>query len=105
MDFGGKTQPQMLSSSYQEELCPGPQLGYSLGMGSDVEEDEADGDPSPNHALHLWMQEVKSEQSSCLSSRANSVLSLTDTEQERKSDAENGGELSGVVVRFGPARP
>lgn len=80
----------MLSSSYQEELCPGPQLSYSLGMGSDVEEDEAEGDPSPNHALHLWMQEVKSEQSSCLSSRANSVLSLTDTEQERKSDGENG---------------
>ncbi|XP_017559200.1 teneurin-1 [Pygocentrus nattereri] len=79
---------QMGSGSYQEELCSGPQHGYSLGPGSDVDE-EGEVDPSPSHALHLWMQDVKSEQSSCLSSRANSVLSLTDTEQERKSDGEN----------------
>ncbi|KAG5263703.1 hypothetical protein AALO_G00267690 [Alosa alosa] len=105
IDFA-KTQPQMLGSSYQEELCPGPQLGYSLGMGSDVEEDEVEGDPSPSHALHLWMQEVKSEQSSCLSSRANSVLSLTDTEQERKSDAENDNPSSPATqFTFRPLPP
>ncbi|XP_076149042.1 teneurin-1-like isoform X1 [Alosa pseudoharengus] len=105
IDFA-KTQPQMLGSSYQEELCPGPQLGYSLGMGSDVEEDEVEGDPSPSHALHIWMQEVKSEQSSCLSSRANSVLSLTDTEQERKSDAENDNPSSPATqFTFRPLPP
>lgn len=35
------------------------------------------------------MREMKSEHSSCLSSRANSALSLTDTDHERKSDGEN----------------
>uniref|UniRef100_A0AAY4CRM4 Teneurin transmembrane protein 1 n=1 Tax=Denticeps clupeoides TaxID=299321 RepID=A0AAY4CRM4_9TELE len=93
MEFG-KT-PQVLSSSYQDELCSGPQHGYTLG--SDVDT-EAEGDPSPNHALHLWMQEVKSEQSSCLSSRANSMLSLTDTEQERKSDGENGEKKMSLPI-------
>uniref|UniRef100_A0A8B9KA72 Teneurin transmembrane protein 1 n=1 Tax=Astyanax mexicanus TaxID=7994 RepID=A0A8B9KA72_ASTMX len=80
---------QEKSTSFPEELRSGPKLSYSLGPGSDVDE-EGEVDPSANHVLHLWMQEVKSEQSSCLSSRANSVLSLTDTEQERKSDGENG---------------
>ena len=80
---------QLARPSYQAELRSAPQHGYPLGMGSDVET-ETEGGPSPDHALRLWMQEIKSEHSSCLSSRANSVLSLTDTEQERKSDGENG---------------
>nr|XP_006632818.2 PREDICTED: teneurin-1 isoform X1 [Lepisosteus oculatus]XP_015206937.1 PREDICTED: teneurin-1 isoform X1 [Lepisosteus oculatus]XP_015206938.1 PREDICTED: teneurin-1 isoform X1 [Lepisosteus oculatus] len=80
--------PQMICPSYQSELHAAPQHGYPLGMGSDVDT-ETEGGPSPDHALRLWMREIKSEHSSCLSSRANSVLSLTDTEQERKSDGEN----------------
>ncbi|XP_064184438.1 teneurin-1-like isoform X1 [Anguilla rostrata] len=80
-----ETPPQMMCPpSFQAELH-----GYPLGagMGSDVDT-EPEGSPSPDHALRLWMREIKSEHSSCLSSRANSVLSLTDTEQERKSDGE-----------------
>ncbi|XP_066570716.1 teneurin-1 [Amia ocellicauda] len=80
--------PQMMCPSYQSELRPAPQHGYPMGLGSDVDT-ETEGGPSPDHALRLWMREIKSEHSSCLSSRANSVLSLTDTEQERKSDGEN----------------
>ncbi|KAG7484175.1 hypothetical protein MATL_G00046510 [Megalops atlanticus] len=80
--------PQMVCPSYQVELRSGPQRSYPMGMGSDVDT-ETEGGPSPDHALRLWMREIKSEHSSCLSSRANSVLSLTDTEQERKSDGEN----------------
>uniref|UniRef100_A0A671NEQ1 Teneurin-1-like n=1 Tax=Sinocyclocheilus anshuiensis TaxID=1608454 RepID=A0A671NEQ1_9TELE len=71
----------------QELAYPG---GVSAGVSSDP---ESEGGASPDHALRLWMQEVKSEHSSCLSSRANSVLSLTDTEQERKSEPENGAKL------------
>ncbi|XP_028838549.1 teneurin-1 isoform X2 [Denticeps clupeoides] len=62
--------------------------GLSVGGVSDPET-EPEGVAPSDHALHLWMQEVKSEHGSCLSSRANSILSLTDTEQERKSDPEN----------------
>ncbi|KAL0994231.1 hypothetical protein UPYG_G00119600 [Umbra pygmaea] len=88
LDFCEST--HLARPSYQAELRP--QHGYPMGMGSDVET-ETEGGPSPDHALRLWMQEIKSEHSSCLSSRANSVLSLTDTEQERKSDGENGLKL------------
>ncbi|KAJ8282051.1 hypothetical protein COCON_G00045700 [Conger conger] len=80
-----ETTPQMMCPpSFQAELHSYP-LG--VGMGSDVDT-EPEGSPSPDHALRLWMREMKSEHSSCLSSRANSVLSLTDTEHERKSDGE-----------------
>ncbi|KAJ8405716.1 hypothetical protein AAFF_G00311530 [Aldrovandia affinis] len=84
--------PQMMCPSYQVELRSAPLRGYPLAMGSDVDT-ETEGGPSPDQALRLWMREIKSEHSSCLSSRANSVLSLTDTEQERKSDGENGSCL------------
>lgn len=64
--------------------------GYSLGVGSDMDT-EPEVDPSPNHGLqHMWMRGLKSEQSSCLTSRANSALSLTDTEHDRKSEPDNG---------------
>ncbi|XP_062341689.1 teneurin-1 isoform X1 [Osmerus eperlanus] len=79
---------QLARPSYQAELRSAAQLSYPLAVSSDVET-EGEGGPSPDHALRLWMQEIKSEHSSCLSSRANSVLSLTDTEQERKSDCAN----------------
>uniref|UniRef100_A0A8D0CGR6 Teneurin transmembrane protein 1 n=1 Tax=Scleropages formosus TaxID=113540 RepID=A0A8D0CGR6_SCLFO len=86
---------QMMCPSYDVELRSGPQQDYPLGIGSDT---ETEAGPSPDHALRLWMQEIKSEHSSCLSSRANSVLSLTDTEQERKSDGENGKVTSAVCA-------
>lgn len=64
--------------------------GYSLGVGSDMDT-EPEVEPSPNHGLqHMWMRGLKSEQSSCLTSRANSALSLTDTEHDRKSEPDNG---------------
>ncbi|XP_041112039.1 teneurin-1-like isoform X2 [Polyodon spathula] len=78
--------PALMRPGYQSELRAAPQFAYT--MGSDVDT-ETEGGPSPDHALRLWMRDIKSEHSSCLSSRANSVLSLTDTEQERKSDGEN----------------
>ncbi|KAA0716696.1 Teneurin-1 [Triplophysa tibetana] len=85
-----------LHAANQELAYPG---GLSSGIASDP---ESEGGASPDHALRLWMQEVKSEHSSCLSSRANSVLSLTDTEQERKSEPENvqASELSFPYRRF-----
>uniref|UniRef100_A0A8B7TQZ6 Teneurin-1-like n=1 Tax=Castor canadensis TaxID=51338 RepID=A0A8B7TQZ6_CASCN len=69
--------------------------GYQLEMGSDADT-ETEGAASPDHALRMWIRGMKSEHSSCLSSRANSALSLTDTDHERKSDGENGFKFSPV---------
>lgn len=88
-------QQQQHPEEEDEVLCAGSAThihsrGYSLGVGSDVDT-EPEVDPSPNHALqHMWMRGLKSEQSSCLTSRANSALSLTDTEHDRKSEPDNG---------------
>ncbi|KAL7823627.1 hypothetical protein AOLI_G00330290 [Acnodon oligacanthus] len=73
-----------LHSANQELAYPGG--GASVGIASDP---ESEGGASPDHALRLWMQEVKSERTSCVSSRANSVLSLTDTEQEGRGEQDN----------------
>ncbi|XP_060718384.1 teneurin-1 [Tachysurus vachellii] len=84
-----------LHSANQELAYPG---GGSLGVASDP---ESVGGASPDHALRLWMQEVKSERSSRASSRANSLLSLTDTEQEGRGEQENDNDLpSSPVGRF-----
>ncbi|XP_043547587.1 teneurin-4 isoform X1 [Chiloscyllium plagiosum] len=61
--------------------------GYSISARSDT---ETDGVMSPENAMRLWGQNVKSTRSSCLSSRANSALTLTDTELE---NTENGPPL------------
>uniref|UniRef100_A0A3Q2YI10 Teneurin transmembrane protein 3 n=1 Tax=Hippocampus comes TaxID=109280 RepID=A0A3Q2YI10_HIPCM len=48
---------------------------------------------SPERAMRLWDRGglgKSSQRSSCLSSRSNSVLTLTDTEHENKSDSDNG---------------
>lgn len=84
---------------FQTELhAANQELAYPGGVSASVPSDpESEGGASPDHALRLWMQEVKSEHSSCLSSRANSVLSLTDTEQERKSEPENGTSLFYII--------
>ncbi|XP_059410309.1 teneurin-3 isoform X7 [Carassius carassius] len=65
-----------------------PHRGYSIGAGSDVDT-ENEGVMSPERAMRLWGRGVKSGRNSCLSSRSNSALTLTDTEHENKSDSEN----------------
>uniref|UniRef100_A0A672Q3M6 Teneurin transmembrane protein 3 n=1 Tax=Sinocyclocheilus grahami TaxID=75366 RepID=A0A672Q3M6_SINGR len=66
-----------------------PHRGYSVGAGSDMDT-ENEGVMSPERAMRLWGRGVKSGRNSCLSSRSNSALTLTDTEHENKSDSENG---------------
>uniref|UniRef100_A0AAY4A9Q0 Teneurin-3 n=1 Tax=Denticeps clupeoides TaxID=299321 RepID=A0AAY4A9Q0_9TELE len=66
-----------------------PHRGFSVGAGSDVDT-ENEGVMSPERAMRLWGRGVKSGRNSCLSSRSNSALTLTDTEHENKSDSENG---------------
>ncbi|XP_057188723.1 teneurin-3 isoform X12 [Triplophysa rosa] len=65
-----------------------PHRGYSVGAGSDVD-NENERVMSPERAMRLWGRGVKSGRNSCLSSRSNSALTLTDTEHENKSDSEN----------------
>ncbi|KAM6144218.1 teneurin-1 isoform 2-T2 [Erethizon dorsatum] len=87
--------PHTLCSGYQTDMHSAARHGYQLEMGSDVDT-ETEGATSPDHALRMWIRGMKSEHSSCLSSRANSALSLTDTDHERKSDGENGFKFSPV---------
>uniref|UniRef100_A0A8C5E8U6 Teneurin-2 n=1 Tax=Gouania willdenowi TaxID=441366 RepID=A0A8C5E8U6_GOUWI len=70
------------------------QRGYSLSAGSD-----ADSDPevplSPDRAIQMWGGRggVKSRRSSGVSSQDNSALTLTDSENDNKSDDESGKTL------------
>ncbi|XP_076148791.1 teneurin-2-like [Alosa pseudoharengus] len=75
--------------------------GYSLGgAGSDADSDP-EGPISPERAIQLWSAGgaggangnggIKSRRSSGLSSRENSALTLTDSENENKSDDESVG--------------
>uniref|UniRef100_A0A8C3LZL3 Teneurin-4 n=1 Tax=Chrysolophus pictus TaxID=9089 RepID=A0A8C3LZL3_CHRPC len=63
-----------------------PHCGYSISAGSDADT-EADVVMSPEHPVRLWGRNTKSGRSSCLSSRANSNLTLTDTEHENTETA------------------
>ncbi|KAL4631291.1 teneurin-2-like isoform X5 [Arapaima gigas] len=64
--------------------------GYSLSAGSDADSDP-EGAMSPERAIQLWGGHgVKSRRSSGLSSRENSALTLTDSDNENKSDEESG---------------
>ncbi|XP_039343474.1 teneurin-1 isoform X3 [Mauremys reevesii] len=81
--------PHIVCTGYQTDLHGVSQHGYPLEMGSDVDTETEGGASPPDHALRMWITGMKSEHSSCLSSRANSALSLTDTDHERKSDGEN----------------
>ncbi|XP_031754652.1 teneurin-2-like [Xenopus tropicalis] len=63
--------------------------GYALSAPSDADSD-TEGGLSPEHAIRLWGRSIKSRRSSGLSSRENSALTLTDSENENKSDEENG---------------
>lgn len=74
-----------------------PHRDYSVSVGSDADT-ETDGIMSPEHAVRLWgRQNTKSGRSSCLSSRANSNLTLTDTEHE---NTENGKAFLFVLLPF-----
>uniref|UniRef100_A0AAQ4Q0S5 EGF-like domain-containing protein n=1 Tax=Gasterosteus aculeatus aculeatus TaxID=481459 RepID=A0AAQ4Q0S5_GASAC len=61
------------------------QRGYSLSAGSDVDSDP-EGPLSPERAIQLWAGRgrVKSRRSSGVSSRENSALTLTDSENDNK---------------------
>ncbi|XP_063060855.1 teneurin-4 isoform X2 [Engraulis encrasicolus] len=77
-------------AAYRPDLGSLPHRDYSVSVGSDADT-ETDGIMSPEHAVRLWgRQNTKSGRSSCLSSRANSNLTLTDTEHE---NTENGQRL------------
>ncbi|ERE69479.1 teneurin-3 isoform 2 [Cricetulus griseus] len=65
--------------------------GYSLSTGSDADSD-TEGGMSPEHAIRLWGRGIKSRRSSGLSSRENSALTLTDSDNENKSDDDNACE-------------
>uniref|UniRef100_H3C567 Teneurin-4 n=1 Tax=Tetraodon nigroviridis TaxID=99883 RepID=H3C567_TETNG len=70
-----------------------PHRDYSVSAGSDPDT-ETDGIMSPEHAVRLWgRSNTKSGRSSCLSSRANSNLTLTDTEHENTENGRPGPPL------------
>ncbi|KAK1886256.1 Teneurin-3, partial [Dissostichus eleginoides] len=70
-----------------------PHRGFSVGTAQDLDTD-SQAVMSPERAMRLWGRGglgKSSGRSSCLSSRSNSVLTLTDTEHENKSDSDTGG--------------
>ncbi|KAL7853697.1 hypothetical protein AOLI_G00205410 [Acnodon oligacanthus] len=65
------------------------QRGYSLSTGSDADSDP-EGVMTPERAVQLWSgQGLKSCRSSGLSSPDHSALTLTDSENEHKTDDES----------------
>uniref|UniRef100_A0A8C7YY14 Teneurin transmembrane protein 3 n=1 Tax=Oryzias sinensis TaxID=183150 RepID=A0A8C7YY14_9TELE len=67
-----------------------PHRGFSVGTAQDTDPD-SQAVMSPERAMRLWGRGglgKSSGRSSCLSSRSNSVLTLTDTEHENKSDKQ-----------------
>lgn len=71
-----------------------PHCGYSM-TGENDADNEADCVLSPEPPVRLWTRNTKSGRSSCLSSRANSNLTLTDTEHE---NTENGKWMLQMTV-------
>ncbi|XP_038169668.1 teneurin-4 isoform X5 [Arvicola amphibius] len=69
-----------------------PHCGYSMGASSEADL-EADTVLSPEHPVRLWGRSTRSGRSSCLSSRANSNLTLTDTEHENTETGDNGKSM------------
>lgn len=85
MAFADPVLPHM--AAYRTEMGL-PHRDYSVSVGSDADT-ETDGIMSPEHAVRLWgRSNTKSGRSSCLSSRANSNLTLTDTEHENTENGE-----------------
>ncbi|XP_071361050.1 teneurin-3 isoform X2 [Trachinotus anak] len=68
-----------------------PHRGFSVGTAPDLDTD-SQAVMSPERTMRLWGRgglSKSSGRSSCLSSRSNSVLTLTDTEHDNKSDSDN----------------
>ncbi|CAL8329160.1 unnamed protein product [Lota lota] len=69
-----------------------PHRGYSAGTAGDQDGDRQ-AVMSPERAMRLWGRGAPvgkaPGRSSCLSSRSNSALTLTDTEHDNKSDSDN----------------
>uniref|UniRef100_A0A673WCY5 Teneurin transmembrane protein 2 n=1 Tax=Salmo trutta TaxID=8032 RepID=A0A673WCY5_SALTR len=90
------------------------QRGYSLSAGSDPDADsDPEGPLSPERAIQLWGGGtvggpgggVKSRHSSGLSSRENSVLTLTDSDNDYKSDHESGRTIPPTSSLLPPSAP
>lgn len=72
-------------------LCPETGLSHPLSSYSRGPVATENHEPvSPERTMALWGRGAKSGQNSCLSSRSNSALTLTDTEMDNKSDNEMG---------------
>ncbi|XP_076794229.1 teneurin-4 isoform X9 [Arvicanthis niloticus] len=78
-----------------------PHCGYSMGASSDADL-EADTVLSPEHPVRLWGRSTRSGRSSCLSSRANSNLTLTDTEHENTETDHPSGLQNHPRLRTPP---
>jgi len=79
-----------------------PHRGFSVGTAQDIDAD-SQAVMSPERAMNLWGRGglgKSSGRSSCLSSRSNSVLTLTDTEHENKSDSDNGRSAWKLLLSF-----
>lgn len=75
------------------------QQGYSLSAAYDADSDP-EGLMTPERAVQLWRgQGLKSHHSSGLSSPDQSALTLTDSENEHKSDDESGRTVGGERER------
>uniref|UniRef100_A0A8C9VTN2 Teneurin transmembrane protein 2 n=1 Tax=Scleropages formosus TaxID=113540 RepID=A0A8C9VTN2_SCLFO len=99
------------SAPYQADAGPAPR-GYSPSVASDADSDvDAEEAVSPERAVQLWSsRDTKSRRSSGLSSQENSVLTLTDSDNDGKSDNESGGPLppapaSGLLPPAPPPPP
>ncbi|KAI4889913.1 hypothetical protein NFI96_001786 [Prochilodus magdalenae] len=85
----GVCEPPPQQSVYCSDLSL-VQRGYSLSTGSDADSDP-EGVMTPERAVQLWSgQGLKSCRSSGLSSPDHSALTLTDSENEHKTDDESG---------------
>lgn len=83
-----------------------PHRGFSVGTCQDMDAD-SQAVMSPERAMRLWGRGglgKSSGRSSCLSSRSNSVLTLTDTEHENKSDSDNGRAASQCLYFLSPSK-
>ncbi|XP_060032728.1 teneurin-4 isoform X8 [Erinaceus europaeus] len=98
LGLGEMTPPH--GTLYRTDLGP-PHCGYMLGAGSDAEL-EADTMLSPEQPMRLWGRSTRSGRSSCLSSRANSNLTLTDTEHENTETDHPGGLQNHPRLRTPP---
>ncbi|XP_072518552.1 teneurin-2 isoform X4 [Salminus brasiliensis] len=88
----GVCEPPQQQSVYCSDLSL-VQRGYSLSTASDADSDP-EGLMTPERAVQLWSgQGLKTCRSSGLSSPDHSALTLTDSENEHKTDDESGRPL------------